>query len=149
MQHKVENKCIIHYTNISFSRNLIQIHSEAFQNLLDSKSSRIRLGGENLHFEQCNNLPPEFSEHLFYHRECRIKFNSVKVSLKRKLGEIPTTSAKRSRRSESTPTILFPDYCMICSKKRITVDGTLKAPSEVDVLSSVSLFYFCLLYINI
>ena len=81
---------------------MISIKPETFNTLLHSKATRIRLGGDNLHLEQCNSVPGEFNEHLFYHRECQAKFNSVKISVNRKLTAQPATDAKRYRRSDVT-----------------------------------------------
>ena len=84
------NVLFIHYKDINFSKKLITIQPVTFKTLLDSKAHRIQLGGDNLHLDQCNSFPEEFNEQLFYHRECRARFNSVQVSVKRKFSVQPT-----------------------------------------------------------
>ena len=61
----MENKCVIHYKDINFSKKLITIQPGTFKTLLDSKANRIQLGGDNLHLDQCNSLPEEFNEQFF------------------------------------------------------------------------------------
>ena len=70
---------------------------------------------------------------MFYQRECRAKFNSVQVSVKRKLSVQPTPHAKHCRRSNTTEKgdILFPEYCMISNKKCITVRKQIQQPTKV------------------
>ena len=94
----------------------------------------IQLGGDNFHLDQCNSLPEEFNEQLFYQRECPAKFNSVQVSVKRKFSVQPTPHAKHCRRSNATEKgdILFPGYCMIyVIKKRITVRKQIQHPTKI------------------
>ena len=52
--------------------------------------------------------------------------------MKRKLS-VPTPHAKHCRRSDATEKgdILFPDYCMICNKKRITVRKPIQHPTKL------------------
>ena len=71
---------------------------------------------------------------MFYQRECRAKFNSVQVSVKRKLSVLqPTPDAKHCRRSNATEKsdILFPNYCMLFNKKRITVRKQIQNPTKI------------------
>ena len=125
--------CIIHYDTIKTSENLIRISESSYETLLECKTIRESLGGENCHSEQCSGIPTNVdNKECYYHRECYQKFTYARALKKRKLekDEVQDPSAKVIRATtrqhpgpeQSRPRGLFPDLCMICKKKVIKVN---------------------------
>eukprot|EP00112_Aurelia_sp_Birch-Aquarium-sp1_P015172 Seg3338.4 transcript_id=Seg3338.4/GoldUCD/mRNA.D3Y31 product="hypothetical protein" protein_id=Seg3338.4/GoldUCD/D3Y31 len=121
--------CSIHFESIKTSDNLITASQNTLQTLIECKSIRASLRGENHHAEQCNKIPDtiEESSDFYYHRERYQKFTYAKALMKRKKGkdeeQEASTKVQRTARGtslnadEARPTGLFPDLCMICKKK--------------------------------
>eukprot|EP00112_Aurelia_sp_Birch-Aquarium-sp1_P017646 Seg411.7 transcript_id=Seg411.7/GoldUCD/mRNA.D3Y31 product="hypothetical protein" protein_id=Seg411.7/GoldUCD/D3Y31 len=127
--------CSIHYESTKTSDNLITASQNTLQTLIECKSIRASLRGENHHVEQCNKIPDtiEESSDFYYHRECYQKFTYAKALMKRKKGkdeeQEASTKVQRTARGtslnadEARPRGLFPDLCMICQKKTLKVNN--------------------------
>ena len=127
--------CFIHYKSIKFSDKLTLISETSFDSLSECKAIRQKLGGDNGHDEQCNNIPENWVEgkKMYYHRECYQKFVYARTLLKRKTSEETELEngkpKSRRRRSDALTTEeiqeganargLFPSICMFCKKKGI------------------------------
>ena len=97
-----EVSCLVHYGSIKTANTLTKVSEASFQTLVECKSFRVRLGGENSHDEQCSRIPESFEEkELYYHRECYQKFTYAKTLLKRKVNQ--DGGASTSKRSQRRP----------------------------------------------
>lgn len=127
-------KCLIHYDTIFTTDKLTALSENALKTLIECKTIRESLGGENGHETQCRNIPEKANgKDYFFHRECYQKFTYAKALLKRKLNkddEMGGSSNKAHRSTRATSSIhetanpkqLFPDICMICKKKTLKVN---------------------------
>lgn len=123
--------CIIHYDTIKTSDSLIRICESSYEALLECKTIREYLGGENCHSEQSSGIPINYIKECYYHRECYQKFAYARALKKRKLENdesqdpsakvIRATTGQHPDPEKSRPRGLFPDICMICNKKMIKV----------------------------
>lgn len=136
-------KCIVHYEQFDKETKLLVANERSFANLAEAKHVREGVKGENHHEDQCNLLPDIFCEDLQYHMCCYKKFTNI-YHLERKFNKVnspPRKSARLAsntnetqRMEEKTETErrgMFPDYCMICRKKVIKVNGKKQYPQLV------------------
>ena len=92
--------CIIHYDTIKTSDNLFSMNESSHETLIECKTMRKHLGGENCHSEQCSGTPINVGDmQYYYHRECNQKFTYARALKKRKLqkDEVQDPSAKLIR----------------------------------------------------
>ena len=144
-----EVSCLVHYGSIKTANTLTKVSEASFQTLVECKSIRVRLGGENSHDEQCSRIPESFEEkELYYHRECYQKFTYAKTLLKRKVNQ--DGGASTSKRSQRLPRNAlrtdecpnrdsrgrFPDHCMICKKTAIKVKGKRQVLTKIVTKSA-------------
>ena len=78
--------CIVHYQNLKIKdkSKLTAVDENRYRKLLKSKNDRIELGGVHLdeHQNQCDRIPDEFVEGLWYHGECYKQFTGASISKK-------------------------------------------------------------------
>ena len=123
--------CLVHYSEINFSKNLTPITKERYGKLSEAKKARVELGGIHLHHEQSTKIPSLFIPGLHYHRECYCNYTRVMSDIRKRkpLSEIQTPNAEKSirpQRKETDHAGRFPDYCMFCKEskpKRIRSNG--------------------------
>ena len=69
--------CIVHYKNTK-EESITRLTEKSLSSLLESKSIREKLGGDNWHKEQCEGIPQVISEYHGYHRSCYSEFTLAK-----------------------------------------------------------------------
>ena len=94
--------CIIHYENINHQNKTVKLSKQTLKTLEENKKVRNKLGRDNAHIQQCNNITDIFINELVYHRECYQKFTYAKTLLKRKSQENLATP-RSSKRIRLTP----------------------------------------------
>lgn len=71
--------CVVHYSHLVLENQVVTPLKEAtYSKLLEGRESRIALGGDHLHSEQCESVPSklEVTKHG-YHRQCYAKFTNA------------------------------------------------------------------------
>ena len=124
--------CCVHY-EIYNGESLSKLNQDHHIRLLEAKDARIKLGGDNLHPDQCSAISNEFKTGLVFHQSCYKKFTKAISVWKRKNEDEDDTSGassskvQRLRRTGEHTKILFPAHCMICkSANPIKVKGQTK-----------------------
>ena len=103
------------------------------------KIKRLKLGGENHHYEQCYAIPHELDRKYFIHPECYRKFIFPQTIIKRKSSE-EIHSSKRTKGNLNEQNNLFPDICMIYKKHTIKVSGKKQLPKNIVTFESAEQF---------
>ena len=82
----------------------------------DAKNARIKLGGDNLHLLQINNVSVQILgwNQYGYHNSCYKKLTKV-VSIRNKCF-VPLEKPTCTRRSGELGKTLFPDHCMLSKR---------------------------------
>ena len=60
---------IIHCENINHQNKTVKLREQTLKILQENKEIRNKLGGENAHIQQCNNISDIFIDELVYYRE--------------------------------------------------------------------------------
>ena len=112
---------VIHYENMNRHNKTVKLSEQTLKTLQENKKNRNKLGEENAHIQQCNNILDTFID--VYHRECYQKCTYTKTLLKRKSQENLATlrSSKRVRltpesKGNVTKKQLFPSCSYFCKK---------------------------------
>ena len=134
--------CIIHYNQFERGEKLVDVTEQTFATLVECKSIRESLGGDNHHIQQCKFIPDTFNQELKYHRQCYQKFTYAKTLAKRKICKEPrkqrlsnrfvADSQNEAKRRKVELSTLFPEHCMFCEKVRITVNKKEQYPKRIE-----------------
>ena len=116
--------CIVHYPIkdclYSSIKDLSEINKEK---IYAAKATRLRLGGKNLHEEQCSSIPDEVdpNRHGVHLEPCYKKFTKI-LSHEKALPETSTEVIQRPQRLKSAATQrpdVYPKECNFCQKYRV------------------------------
>ena len=134
--HDMDKVYIVHYNHINVTKTLEEVTETSFNSLLENKQIRKTLGGENLHNEQCENVPETLEGQISVHPERYKKFSFAKKLLKRKDNTCYNLSTKNARikrevTSNSSNKELFPNVCMICKTRKLKLKGKDYYPTKV------------------
>ena len=61
--------CVIHYKNQAKYSNIKTLSGDNIQRIFAAKQLREKIGGDNLHAEQCSGIPDSFNESHGIHLE--------------------------------------------------------------------------------
>ena len=127
--------CIIHYSQISFTKKITRVDEQRWRELLDAKECRLRLGGKYLH-EQIQHISGSFRENLFYHRECYANFTRARSDENRRpvLSDVKQFSSNRIQRSYDIDLSgRFPNHCWFC-KSSVAKRVRTKSKDKLEAL---------------
>ena len=129
--------CIIHYDGYcDAEEKLLLVSKDSFDRLQEAKTSREKLGGDNLssHSKQIKRLPEAFKDGQHFHIKCYKKFTfAISTLMKaREKHESEAGPSRVKRKGESGQT-LFPNHCMICKKagKKYVKGQSTKQPARL------------------
>ena len=100
---------VIHYENMNRHNKTVKLSEQTLKTLQENKKNRNKLGEENTHIQQCNNILDTFID--VYHRECYQKCTYTKTLLKRKSVRLTPES-----KGNVTKKQLFPSCSYFCKK---------------------------------
>ena len=77
---------VIHYENMNRHNKTVKLSEQTLKTLQENKRNRNKLGEENAHIQQCNNILDTFID--VYHRECYQKCTTQKPFSREKVKKI-------------------------------------------------------------
>lgn len=142
--------CVVHYSHLVLENQVVTPLKEAtYSKLLEGRESRIALGGDHLHSEQCESVPSklEVTKHG-YHRQCYAKFtNAISVAKSKRRSTLlneQQEETKRPKRAGEFSGIIFPKICMICkSTGPKKVKGSRQKIKPIQTTTACNTFATC------
>jgi hypothetical protein len=134
----MERTCIVHYKGYETYSELKDVSEINKERLINAKTYRTTLDGDNRHKEQCDAIPTiiDHSKHAIHSVPCYKKFTYI---LKSSTQEADLNQRKSDRNStnELTNKVLFPLCCYFCKKVSKKSGGKFeKNPIKIVTLTA-------------
>jgi len=116
MSNRKKRKCIIHYSGLGEYSEIKTVNEQNEKRILEAKSKREELKGENHHKSQCDSIPEVITkDHGVHITPCYKKFTLILSNSP--YDPVPETVRRFSKRTINLdPAWLYPKICGICDK---------------------------------